>query len=314
MEQLTNEIRVGYSDPEINSLISSVSGEDAAFSRHFNHAEEFFIGLEKEFTVPRFPIHHDVRLSEPVPEYRSALASVIREISGIAPQIFRGLTYFFDPAETLRPSFFQVLRLEESRYLYLMRLDLAMKPSEGIVIARGDNDFTPRYRARSLFMEAVILPLDEVVVRDGMTEAFKVKQLVSQTWIGERGRGYFIQGIWMDADLTRFFSRLFLPKGRKTYPFFPFLCKYKTICRFMIDAAPEGRREAVPQLRRAIEFLAPAIERIQAALKDASFAEDLPVFAELKARVPEEWYDAFRTLKITGYLNAADMKEFLVEN
>jgi len=314
VEQLTNEIIVGYSDPDINALIASIGDTSAGFTRHFNHGEDFFLKLENEFSVPHFPVHHDVRLAEPRVEYMRSLRPVIAELAGLAPQVLKGLTYFFDPTETLRPNFFQVFRIGDRLYLYLLRLDLALKPSEGTVTERGDNDITPRYRSRNLFMEPVVLPLDEVVVRDGRTVSFKVRQTISQTWIGERGRGYFVQGIWMDMDLTRFFSRLLLPAGAKTYPFFPFLCKYKTVCRSMIDLAPRQRHETVPELHRAIEFLAPAMEEIQAALKESSFAEDIPVFTGLKENVPEDWYDALRDVKVTAYLNEAEMREFLVEN
>jgi hypothetical protein len=314
VEQLTNEISVGYSDPDINALIASIGDASAGFTRHFNHGEDFFLKLEKEFSVPHFPVHHDVRIAEPGPEYLRSLRPVIGEIAGLAPQVLKGLTYFFDPTETLRPNFFQVFRMGDSLYLYLLRLDLALKPSAGTVTERGGNDITPRYRARNLFMEPVVLPLDEVVVRDGRTVSFKVRQTISQTWIGERGRGYFVQGIWMDMDLTRFFSRLLLPAGAKTYPFFPFLCKYKTICRSLIDLAPRERHEAVPELHRAIGFLAPAMEEIQAALKESGFAEDIPIFTGLKENIPEDWYAALRSVRITAYLNEAEMREFLVED
>ena len=36
------------------------------------------------------------------------------------------------------------------------------------------------------------------------------------TWKGESGEGYMIHGIWMDADINKFFSKLVLPKGRIT--------------------------------------------------------------------------------------------------
>jgi hypothetical protein len=314
VEQLTNEIRVGYSDPDINDLLASIGERSALFTRHFSHAEEFFLKLENEFSVPRFPVHHDVRISMPEPHYRAALRPVIGEIAGLAPQVLKGLTYFFDPAEVLRPSFFQIFRMGESQFLYLLRLDLGMRSFGGTVTERGDNDFTAGYRTRGLFVEPVVLPLSDVVVRDGRTVSFRIRQTVSQTWIGERGRGYFVQGIWMDSDLTKFFSRLFLPTDSRTYPFFPFLCKYKTVCRSMIDLAPPDRRETVPDLQRAVDFLAPAMEEIQAALKDSSFEEDMPVFTSLKARVPEDWYNALRNVRITAYLNQAEMREFLVEN
>jgi hypothetical protein len=314
VEQITNEIRVGYSDPDINSLIASIGEKTVPFTRHFNHGEEFFLKLESELSIPRFPIHHDVHRPEPSPEYREALRPVLEGVSALAPQVLKDLTYFFDPAETLRPGFFQIFRVEDTRYLYLLRMDLVMKPSGGAVIERGTNDVTPRYRTRNLFMEPVVLPLDDVVTHEGKTVAFKVRQTIPQTWIGERGRGYFVQGIWMDMDLTKFFSRLFLPSELRTYPFFPFLCKYKTVCRSMIDLAPEDRRNAVPSLHRAIGFLSPVMDGIQISLKGSSFEENMPFYAELKAEIPEDWYDTFRNVRVEAYLNEAEMREFRVDD
>jgi hypothetical protein len=314
VEQITNEIRVGYSDPDINSLIASIGDTTAPFTRHFSHSEEFFLKLGSPFSIPHFPIHHDVRRAEPSPEYLETLRPVVEEVSIRAPQVLKDLVYFFDPAETLRPSFFQIFNLEEHRYLYLLRMDLVMKPFSGNVLERGTNDLTPRYSSRNLYLEAVVLPLDDVVVEDGKTKAFKVRQTISQTWIGERGRGYFIQGIWMDMDLTKFFSRLFLPSGARTYPYFPFLCKYKTVCRSMIGLAPQYRRSAVPDLHRAIGFLTPVMEDIQSALKSDSFEEDMPFYSGLKANVPEDWYEAWRNVRVEAYLNEAEMREFRVED
>jgi hypothetical protein len=314
VEQVTNEIRVGYSDPGINALISSLGDTEAAYTRHFSHAEEFFLKLEREYRVPSFPIHHDVRIAAPDPEYIDTLRGVIGEVAELAPQALRGLTYFFDSAETLRPCFFQIFSAEERRFLYLLRMDLSIKSFGCEVVERGTNDRTPRYGTRNLFLEAVVLPLDDVVVQDGKTAGFKVRQTVSQTWIGERGRGYFVQGIWMDMDLTKFFSRLFLPAEARTYPFFPFLCKYKTVCRSMIDLTPGDRRDAVPGLLRAIEFLVPVMGDIQSALRNADFEEDMPCFKSLKAEVPAEWYDAWRNVRVEMYLNKEEMREFRVED
>ncbi len=49
----------------------------------------------------------------------------------------------------------------------------------------------------------------------------------------------------MDADLTKFFSKLFLPAGKKTYPYYPYLCKYKTVCQ-----SPDRPRSRGPRLPR----------------------------------------------------------------
>jgi hypothetical protein len=313
VESISNEIRVGYMDRQIGALLEQVGAGTGAFTRHFSQGEEFFLRLEREFTVPAFPIHHDVRQAEPSTGYIGGLASVLAQIAERAPQVLRDLTYFFDPGEALRPCFFKLFRLEDSFYLFLLRMDLVLKPSEGRIIERGTNDTTPRYATHKLFVESVVIPLEGVVRDDGRVSSFRIRQTISQTWIGEQGRGYFVQGIWMDADLTKFFSRLFLPAGMRSYPFYPYLCRYKTVCQAIINPAPEGRKATIPYLHRALQFLVPVMDRIQSVMKSASFSEDLEFFRELKAKVPAAWYEAWKNVRLESYLNEAERREFRVE-
>ncbi len=313
MEQVSNEIRVRYSDAAINAVLKAIGDETRPVSRHFSQSEDFFLQLDGEYTVPHLPIHHDVRLPVPSREYLSALREVTGQIARLAPQVLKDLTYFFDPAEILRPCLFQIFRVEETFYLYLVRIDLVMRASESMVRERGTNDATPCYTSRRLFLEDTIIPLLSVGRDDGAVQSFRIRQTVSQTWVDEQGRGYFVQGIWMDADLTRFFSRLFLPPNRKTYPYYPYQCKYKTVCQSVVSLSPASRRKAVPHLHRAVEFLLPHMEEIQAQMKDRSFSEELPCFRELKAKVPAAWYDVWATLKVQAYLNQAEQREFLIE-
>lgn len=313
MEQIANEIRVGHADPGLNGLLKAIGEEQRPFDRRFSQGEDFFLHLEEPLTVPHFQIHHDVRVPEPSPAYLASLATVIEQVIQRAPQILKGLTYFFDPAEILRPCFYHVYRIEESLFLYMMRADLVMRPSEGTVIERGTNDMTPSYSTRQLFLEATVIPLSEVVRVEDRVRSFRVRQTISQTWIGEFGRGYFQQGIWMDADLTKFFSRLFLPADKKIYPYYPFQCRYKTVCESIISLDPEGRAGAVPVLYRALDFLGPSMERIQEEIKNSSFSEELEIYRDLKGRIPQGWYEAWQRIKVERYLNEAEMKEYRIE-
>jgi hypothetical protein len=313
VEQISSEIRVGYSDRETNALLASVTDGQRPFSRHFSQSEDFFLLLEDPYTVPHMPIHHDVRLHEPTPAYAAALRGVISQVARLAPQALKDLAYFFDPAEILRPCFYHLYRVEGSLYLYLLRVDLTMRATESTVIERGTNDATPHYSSKRLFLEPTVIPLEEAVREDGRVKGFRIRQTISQTWIGEYGRGYFQQGIWMDADLTKFFSRLFLPAGLKTYPYYPYLCKYKTVCQSVIDLTMAGRAAMIPALHRGLSFLLPAMERIQAEMKHESFSEELGIFRELKGRVPGSWYAPWEKLRIQSYLNDQDMKEYLIE-
>ena len=304
---------MAHSNQEINVLLEGIPDKKVACSRHYSQDEDFFLRLDDEYSVPHFPIHHDVRVSEPNQEYIKKLKDVLARIATLAPQVLKDTVYFFDPAEIFRPCFFKIFRLDGDYYLYLMRMDLTMKPQAAIIIERGTNDMSASFRSKRLFVEALMIPLADVVRVDGRVKSFTVKQTISQTWIGEQGRGYFVQGIWMDMDLTKFFSKLFLPAGAKNYPFYPYQCKYKTICHAVLDLTPEGRKNAVPNIHRAVRFLAPIMERIQASMKNGGFTEDMPVFRELKPKVPEAWYETWKDMRIEPYLNEADMREFRVE-
>ena len=313
MEQISNEIRVGYADQGLNHLLGEIGSEHRPFDRRFSQGEDFFLNLDDPLTIPHFQIHHDVRQPAPSPVYLGALKSITEQIARRAPQVLKGLTYFFDPAEILRPCFYHVYRIGEKPYLYMLRIDLMMRPAESTVIERGTNDQTPSYTSRHLFLEATLIPLDEVLRHGDRVKGFRIKQTISQTWIGEFGRGYFQQGIWMDADLTKFFSRLFLPADKKTYPYYPYQCRYKTVCQSIIDLDPDGRAAAVPLLHRSLEFLMPEMDRIQAEMKNETFSERMGVYRELKGKVPESWFEAWKGVKVEAYLNDADMREFRIE-
>ena len=315
MEQISNEIPIGHSDRRIDAIVGAAAGRQRPFSRHFSQGEDFFLKLEGEYTVPRMPIHHDVRQRQPGAAHLGALTEAVAQIAELAPQVLSDLAYFFDPAEVLRPCFFKLYRIEESTYLYLLRVELGLKDTRAAIVERGTNDMTPTFRTRKLFLEDTIIPLAEVLRgEEGAVRAVRVLQTISQTWIGEFGRGYFQQGIWMDLDLTRFFTRLLLPPGVKSYPYFPFLCKYKTVCQSLVDLTPEGRAAAMPSLHKAIAFLEPAMEGILAQMRHSGFSEEMGVFRALKTQVPEAWYEPWRKLRVQSYLDESDMKEFRIED
>ncbi|HUZ18637.1 MAG TPA: hypothetical protein VMV68_09620 [Spirochaetia bacterium] len=314
MEGGLNEIRLYATDLEINQEIKSLPEVDGEYTVHYNQNEELFIQLSKEVLVPHFPIHHDVRTKRPSEGYRKALLQVVGQVGAAVPQLLRGLSYFFDPGDTLHPAFFQVFKIDGDHYLYLLRLDLIFRTHEAEISAGGTNDITAEYRTRKLFLDATLIPIDEVRVPEAAGAlACTIHQTISQTWIGESGRGYLIQGIWMDHELTKFFSKLFVPQGLRFYPYYPFVCRYRTICHSVIDLSPQGRRGHIPNLHRAIDFLEPEMRRIEAALRTTDFSEGLPVFQEMKARVPPYWAKVFERLRVSVYLNERDMKEFLVE-
>jgi hypothetical protein len=137
--------------------------------------------------------------------------------------------------------------------------------------------------------------------------------MISSTWIGETGRGYRVQGIWMDQDLTKFLSKLFIPPDIRIHPYYPFSCKYRSICYFPFIPAEEGRRKGLPLLHRAISLLTPHIEEIEKVLKKNTFSEDLPLFRKIREEIPRDWKEMFAPLKMRAYLNEQEMKEYMFE-
>jgi hypothetical protein len=312
--QISTEIQCAYTDPTINDLLKQAGETTGTFIRHYNQVEEFFLRFDKEYSVPQLPIHHDVR--NPIPEqiYIRLLSEVIEQLITMAPQLFRDLTHLFNPTETLNPSFFNLYRFADTQYLYLLRLDLMHRPQLQRATLKGTNDATAAYSSNLLFLESTIIPLKGVQTHSGKISSFVVDQTISNTWVDETGRGYFVQGIWIDNDLTKFFSKLFLPPGKRTYPFYPFVCKYKTVCQNMIELSPERREKSLPQLHRALEYLRPALPKIEESMKEQSFSESNKTFLELKSSVPPAWSKIWQSLTVDVYLNEQNMKEYRIDN
>ncbi len=314
MAKVQGEIRVNFTDGEINNLFSERSSGASTVSRHFNQSEDFFLKLSEDFFVPSFPIHHDVTVAVPTNRYLETLKIFLSGVVPLVPQVFNGLTYFFDPTDILRPGFFQLYRLGDIHYLYLLKIDLAFKTHDNTLIQQGTNDSTAEYRSRKLFVEGNVIPLDDVQKLDDKVSIFKIKQTIDQVWIGETGRGYLVQGIWIDHELTKFFTKLFLPARKRIYPYYPFQCKYKTVCEEIIDFDFEGRKKSAPHLHRALTFVTPLMKMIQQSLQSNDFSEDLPAFKAIKKRVPPAWDAVWENLTVKPYLNEQDMKEYLIEN
>jgi hypothetical protein len=308
-----NVIRCTFSDPAVDRILDQGGAAPGRYSRHYNQVEEFFLRFDSSFHVPQLPIHHDVRIPVPESGYLKLLSEVLEQLIPLAPQLFSGLTYTFDPTEILRPMFYHLHELDSARYLYLLRIDLMYRPQAHQMIGRGSNDLTAAYSSDCLFLEACFIPVRELQVGSGSLTAFTIDQTISNTWVDEIGRGYLVQGIWMDNDLTKFFSKLFLPPGKRSYPFYPYVCKYKTICQNLIDPDPPTRRRMLPRLHEALQYLRPVMPEIEAALKEGVFSEDLETFRRLKDAVPPDWQEAWNGLHVETYLNSQDMKEYRID-
>ena len=287
-------------------------GEENTYSTLFSQSEDLFLKLKEEFTVPAFPVHHDVQQSVPDKAYLARIRSLLEQLLPLAPQVFKGLKYFFHPAEHLKLPFYQVYRVNGRSYLYLFKIDLNYRPGQGQVISQMTNDRTAEYRTRNLFIECDLIPLQEVLAKE-TPPGFLLEQNISQTWIGQTGKGYLVQGIWIDAELTKFFTRLFLPQGLRSYPYYPFTCRYKTICHTPIDLTVQGRKNHLMMLVRGYHFLVPRLSRIEEVMKKENFSEDLPLFRTIKNEIPSAWTDYWKNLKVTPFLNENDMKEYRVD-
>ena len=307
------KIEIPYIDRHINSLLLSAPDRKADSTAHFNQNEEFFLELPSEFSVPHLPIHHDVQVPRPEPFYLEGFRNVLVQLVPMIPGVLKDLIYYFEPEEILKPRFFRHYSLLDKHFLYILTIDLIYRTQEHTMIERGTNDITPSYRTNRLFLEGLFIPLDDALWDEDKGGSFTIRQTISDTWIGETGRGYFAKGIWMDDDLTKFFTKLFVPEGTRVYPYYPFVCRYKTVCHTLSALSAETRSAAFPRLQRALEFLVPHMERIEEELRGNSFSESLSIFRDLKEKVPAEWNDAFRDIRVDVYLNRNDMREFRID-
>ncbi len=165
-----------------------------------------------------------------------------------------------------------------------------------------------------LFFQLWRMKPQAVISEGDKISGFRVRQSISATWIGERGRGYFVQGIWIDREITKFLSKLFIPAGKRMYPYYPFTCRHRAICLSLVRPEAEERKSEVPKLHRASTFLEPHMRTIEEALQGNDFSENLDAFKSLKERVPPEWDTAWDSVALRMYLNDRDMKEYQLED
>lgn len=277
---------------------------------YFNKGEELYLILGNEYEVPSFPIHHDVRNKAPQADYLEKLKSVLVQLAELCPCLLEGLNYSFDPTDTLKAVFFSVYRIEGQNYLYVLKIDLGPRHGTMRLVSPGSNDHTPVWRSNKLFIDSELIPVSEMTKT---SEGYLISpmQSISETWIGETGRGYFVQGIWLDRDLTKFFSKLFTPQGKKLYPYYPFNCRFRAVCATVVLLGPEGRRQSLADLHVARSFIEKHMGSIEDALHKSEFREDLETFISLRAMVGSTRItDHQNSLSVRAYLNIEDEKEY----
>ncbi len=193
-----------------------------------------------------------------------------------------------------------------------MRLDFSFKPNYCDIIEKGNNDINHFFSTKSVFLDVDIHPVDKIVKKADRTE-IHIKQSISQTWIGETGRGYFIQGIWIDTELTKFFTKIFTSESVSTYPYYPFSCKYRTVSHFPVNFNSEGRKKHLHLLDSAYNFIYPYMSEIESVLKNNEFSPELPLFREIKSKTDPDFSSFFSKYSIRRYLNEKGMKEYELE-
>ncbi len=310
MDQILNIVSIRYSDNEINKIIEKCKDQQNEYTMHFSQNEDFFLKIGKEITVPHLKVHHNIKDHNPAPGYTAALSEIIEQMLPYVSSLIKETYYYFDPAEPLRPVFYRLYDIEGHLFLYMVRIDLSFKPHDCEIVEMGGNDITHIFSTNNVFIDIDMLPVEKTVDLGDGKKDFIIKQSISQTWIGETGRGYFIQGIWMDSELTRFFTRLFLPENIHSYPYYPFACKYRTISHFPLRFSMTDRRRHLGILERSYNFIDPFMREIEDELKNSVYSPDMKLFKELKKKVNKDWYIDFSSLNIKRYLNSRGMKEY----
>jgi hypothetical protein len=309
----SGKIPVRYSDPEINAVLSESTEAPLRASRHFSHTGDFFLRFSEPIEVPSYPIHHDSAQDEPAPELRDAVRTVLTQIHDRAPELLVGLTHIFDPSDISHPVLVRFFRVEKQPYAFLVRFDFEYRPRHNELIERTNNTRTASFRTRDLFVEMDLVPIRSAERTDGKVTALSVEQSVSETWIGETGRGYMRSGIWLDRDLSLFFSKLFSPTELRTYPYQIFTCKYRSIAHSAFYLRFADLRKSVPLLHKARVFLLPRMREIEASLRSVAqngFNENLPQFRVMKKLVSDDWQEIWRNFDLEVYLNDDDKREF----
>lgn len=312
MEKLLDVISFNYSDPEISGILNSAVDQKAAYSIHFSQNEDSFVKCGSSFKVPSFSIHHDVNLKNPSDNYLKALRTLMSTLVSAYPGLFEGTKYFFDPAEVLRPCFIQVFKLEDSYYLYLLRPDLNVRLSESNILTSSTNDTTAEYETEKLYFDSIFIPIDkpDITASGGK---IPIKRMFRSTWVGESGSGYHINGQWIDIELTKILSALYLPENKNAYPYYPFRCDFNTVCFFPADLSLAGRKGFLSYLHKSLPLIKPNLPNIEAGMKTEEFSRKHPLYIDLKKKITEEWTKTWSYLKISPYLNENDMKEYILE-
>ena len=310
MREVSGRLALSPAAPELTERLQRLPDDRLRAARRFTQNEEFFLELDQTFDVFPIPIHHPVDKLEPSSHYLHAVGNLIDQTAPSLAGALHGLDCAFDPMHAAWVFFFRLLAEENQSTLLLVTVDLAYRPLEHEVITRGSNDIAPHYRTNRIYLTVDFLPLRDADTTGGTLQV-GIERSISQTWIGETGRGYVTQGIWIDRELNRFFTRLFLPQGARIYPWFPLHARYRCLCHSPLDISASARQNALETLHGARSVILPRMDEILEELKAQPFSDELPLFQEMRRQVAphEEWAG----IRMRPYLNAQNMKEYAIE-
>lgn len=291
----------------LESLCASLIGfqDPPGTTRHFTEDEEHFLRIPNSIHVPSFPIHHDIRKREPDDEYIERLDYVVDQLVRWVPELFAEMNFEFDPARTLRPAFSRSVSEAPEPIRLVVYLDLAVHPGHADRMGPATNDFTTEYHSRDVFVEIDLVPTGPGGTRP--------ERLINETWIGERGRGYFAQGIWIDRDLTRFLSALVDPGMRPLYPYYPFSCRFRSVAHAPPSWTGDELSRSAQRLSEILAVVKPSLREIESVLRDSPFSRELPVFRTLRESIPDWVRRSFAALRARAYLTDDDRKEYILE-
>lgn len=310
MEQKGNRLILGSGDSVMDRILARISpGSMEGCTFHFSQGEDFFVQLPETVTIPSFPVHHAHDDPAITPREAEAMAESLEKLGPwLKPWIGEG-HFFFDPTANTRPAFVEMLRFEDRTYASIISVDLSFHASCGTMQDRGSNDDTCVFSTRSFFLDCDLVPVDSMEYTPRGRLELSVIQNVSDTWIGETGKGYFLQGIWLDRDINKFLSRLAVPPGLRTYPWYPLNCKYRSICYQLVQPGQEARHRALQILHHMRKLVVPNMGIVERALREDDFSEEMDSFQRLRSGIPPSIPRHFESCRVRTYLNEQEMRE-----
>ncbi len=67
-------------------------------------------------------------------------------------------------------------------------------------------------------------------------------------------------------------------------------------------------------MHKTLQFIVPVMGKIEAAVKNSKFSEELEIFVRLREKIPESLLSLYDHIQVKVYLNELDMKEFEVKH